>query len=151
MMELETERLKIMPCTENTVLLAIKQNYDNGTQISNHLKELAADSSMLYWGTWLVLLKTDGTIIGDIGFKGKPDETKAVEIGYGFLESYWNKGYATEAVEALIQWAWKTGKVGKIAAETLQDNEGSMRVLEKLNMKKIKTGETMIDWELNKA
>lgn len=150
-MELKTERLKIVPCTEDAVPMITNQNYDNGNQIPNHLKELSEDPSMLYWGTWLVLLKSDGTIIGDIGFKGKPDENKAVEIGYGLLEEYWNKGFATEAVGALMQWAWETGKVDKIVADTLRDNEGSMRVLEKLNMKKIKTGETMIDWEINKA
>lgn len=36
-MELETERLKIIPCTEETVEIAINQKYDNGSHISTYL------------------------------------------------------------------------------------------------------------------
>ncbi|MDC2865875.1 GNAT family N-acetyltransferase [Bacillus sp. BP-3] len=150
-MKLETKRLTIIPCTEETVEIAINQKYDNGPQISTYLKRLKEDSSLLYWGTWLVIRKTDGVVIGDIGFKGKPDKNKAVEVGYGFLENYWNNGYATESVGALIQWAFKTSKVDRIIAETLYDNHGSIRVLEKLNMKKIDTTETMINWKIDKS
>ena len=51
------------------------------------------------------------------------------------LLKYWNKGYATEAVQELIDWAFRTGEVEMIIAETLLDNYGSIRVLEKLHMK----------------
>ena len=145
-MELETERLKIIPCTEETVDIAINQKYDNGPQISTYLKQLNEDSSLLYWGIWLVVRKSDGAVLGDIGFKGKPDENGVVEAGYGFLERYWGNGYATEAVGELIRWAFKTSKVDKVIAETLQDNYGSIRVLEKIGMKKMTSTETMINW-----
>ncbi|WP_077604940.1 GNAT family N-acetyltransferase [Oceanobacillus sojae] len=147
-MELETERLKVIPCTEETVEIAINQKYDNGPQISTYLKKLKKDSSLLYWGTWLVVRKSDGIVLGDIGFKGKPDENGTVEAGYGFLESYWGNGYATEAMEVLIHWAFKTSKVDRVIAETLLDNYGSIRVLQKLGMKKINSTETMIHWEI---
>jgi len=148
-MELTTERLSIIPCTEETVKIANDQAY-HGPMIAPYLKHLRDDSSLLYWGVWLVLRKEDGIVLGDIGFKGKPDENKVVEVGYGFLESHWNKGYATEAVKALIQWAFNTSKVDKVIAETLQDNTGSIRVLEKLGMKKVGLTETMINWEIEK-
>lgn len=61
------------------------------------------DPSLLYWGSSLVVRNFNGVINGDIGFKGEPDENKVIEIGYGLLEKYWNKGYATEALGALIQ------------------------------------------------
>ena len=149
-MKLETQRLDVIPCTEKTVEIAIKQAYDNGQEISTYLMLLNEDPSLLYWGSWLVVRKVDGIVLGDIGFKGKPDENKVVEIGYGFLKNYWKKGYATEAVGALIQWAFRTSKVDKVVAETLHDNYGSIRVLEKLNMKKISETDTMINWEIEK-
>lgn len=149
-MNLETQRLVVIPCTEKTVEMAIHQGYDNGPHISSYLMQLKDDPSLLYWGSWLVVLKEEGIVIGDIGFKGKPDDKKAVEIGYGFLQKYWRKGYATEAVGALIQWAFDTSKVDKITAETLRDNGGSIRVLEKLNMKKVKRTDSTIDWEIGK-
>lgn len=46
-MELETERLKVIPCTEETVKIAINQKYDSGPQISTYLKKLKEDSSLL--------------------------------------------------------------------------------------------------------
>lgn len=148
LMELETKRLRVIPCTEEVVQSAIKQQYEIGPHIPAHLQELKEDPSLLYWGVWLVVRKTDGLIIGDIGFKGKPNEAKIVEVGYGFLEDTWNNGYATEAVGALIHWATQTKMVKKIVAETLHQNYGSIRVLEKLNMKKIDETGMMIKWQL---
>ncbi|QCR31237.1 GNAT family N-acetyltransferase [Lysinibacillus sp. SGAir0095] len=149
-MILETNRLQIIPCTIETVQITINQNYYNGPHISSYLKDLTKDPSLLYWGCWIVVRKSDERVIGDIGFKGKPDEKQTVEVGYGFLEEFWNKGYATEAVEALIGWAFNTSKVEKVKAETLKDNYGSMSVLAKLGMQRINETETMINWELDK-
>ncbi|MFC7686507.1 GNAT family N-acetyltransferase [Ureibacillus sp. GCM10028918] len=149
-MILETDRLQIIPCTKETVQIAINQNYNNGPQIANYLEDLTKDSSLLYWGCWIVVRKSDDRVIGDIGFKGKPDENLAVEVGYGFLEEYWGKGYATEAVEALIMWAFNTSKVEKVKAETLKDNYGSIRVLEKLGMQRIDQTESMVNWKIDK-
>lgn len=150
MMKLETKRLHIIPYTEETVKISIQQGYDNGPHIANYVQKLKEDSSLLYWGVWLVVRKNDGMVLGDIGFKGKPNGNKEVEVGYGFLEKYWNKGYATEAVGALIQWAFLTSKVDRIVAETLHDNHGSIRVLEKLNMRKISVTDTMVHWRIEK-
>lgn len=149
-MKLETERLEIIPCTKETAQIAAKQSYDNGPQISMSIEMLKADETSLGWGAWLVIKKSDGQVIGDIGFKGKPNENKQVEVGYGFLKEHWNKGYATEAVETLMLWAFATGKVKVIIAETLQDNHGSMRVLEKLGMKRVGTSGEMVNWKLEK-
>ncbi|WP_033541311.1 GNAT family N-acetyltransferase [Planococcus sp. CAU13] len=150
-MKIETERLIITPCTEEMISVLKEQNYDNGPQVWNHIEKLKEDPAILYWGPWLAVLKSDGTIIGDLGFKEKPDEKGAVEIGYGLLEAYWNKGYATEAVDALIGWAWKQENVRRIKAETLPGNAGSIRVLEKLGMKEVVRSEVLIYWEINKG
>ena len=149
-MKLETDRLEIISCTEETAQIAEKQSYDNGPQISMSLEMLKSDTTSLGWGTWLVVKKSDSQVIGDIGFKGKPNADKQVEVGYGFLKKHWNRGYATEAVKAIMQWAFATGKVETIIAETHSDNLGSMRVLEKLNMKRVGTTEHMVNWKLEK-
>ena len=150
-MKLETERLLIVPCTDALVPVLTEQEYNNGPQVWGHLKKLGEDPGILYWGPWLALLKSDGTIIGDLGFKGKPDDKGSVEIGYGLLEDYWNKGYATEAVGALMEWAWQQDEVRKIKAETLVDNPGSIRVLEKLEMAVVTKSDEMIYWGKNKV
>jgi len=42
------------------------------------------------------------TAIGDAGFKGGPDETGAIEIGFGLDEEEQRKGYGYEAANALM-------------------------------------------------
>ena len=149
-MRLITDRLLIQPVSPELNQAAIKQGYFNGPHIELFLNELEKDSSQLNWGPWFVMLKESGHIIGDIGFKGKPDEERMAEIGYGFLEEYRNQGYATESVRALIDWAFKTDEADILVAETASDNSASIKVLEKLGMHRIHEANEMIYWQLLK-
>ena len=74
--------------------------------------------------------KEDGTHIGDLCFKGL-DESGVAEIGYGILEEYQGKGYATQAVRAACRWAFCHAEVKAQEAETVAGNTASQRVLEK--------------------
>ncbi|MEK7015986.1 GNAT family N-acetyltransferase [Bacillus sp. FSL R9-9410] len=149
-MKLETERLHIIQCTEERVQIANNQGYNSGPHILGHIENVKQDAALLPWGAWYVIRKEDDIVLGDIGFKGKPNEEHTVEIGYGFIEKYWNKGYATEAVSELMKWAFQTGEVETIIAETLRDNYSSIRVLKKLYMKRVNSTETMINWKIEK-
>lgn len=149
-MELQTQRLKIIPCTDGSLSTYATEEYNIGPHINNYLKKLKEDASLLGWGVWLVIDKENNTIIGDIGFKGKPDADHTVEVGYGIAPSAQNKGYATEAVNAIIKWAFSFNHVNKIVAECLVDNIPSIRVLEKLNMNRTGTKNDMYLWQLCK-
>ena len=76
----------------------------------------------------------DNLVIGDAGFKSLPTEFGSVEIGYGIVPTYRNRGFAFEAVSALVDWAFEHEEVREITAECLEDNKASRRVLEKLAM-----------------
>lgn len=150
-MELETERLKIVPCTDELLSTISLENYKIGPHIKMFLEKLKEDSTQFGWGVWLVINKENNTIIGDIGFKGKPNSENTVEVGYGMIPSARNKGYATEAVNEIIKWAFTNDHVDKVVAECLHDNIPSIRVLEKLKMNKIGTVNDMLKWELKKV
>ena len=107
------------------------------------------DPSLYTWGSWLIVRKSDSQVIGDAGFKGKPDDQRRVEVGYGLLEHYRGRGYATEAMTALIEWALADEKVEKVIAETNRDNQASIRVLEKVNMTRIREMNAFIQWEIS--
>src|SRR5512139_1764939 len=67
-----------------------------------------ADPSEHAWYTyWLIVVKDNLFGAGLAGFKGLPDAQGQVEIGYGIDPAYQNKGYMTEAVQGLIQWAFR--------------------------------------------
>jgi [ribosomal protein S5]-alanine N-acetyltransferase len=149
-MELQTQRLVIVPCTEQTLSTYATEGFKMGGHISNYLKELNENPSLLGWGVWLVIDKENHTIIGDIGFKGNPDSKGTVEVGYGMAPAARNKGYATEAVNEIINWAFSTGQVQKVVAECLKDNIPSIKVLEKVKMEKIGTKDHLYLWQLVK-
>lgn len=60
----------------------------------------------------------DATLIGDLGFGGKPDEQGTVELGYELLSAYRNQGYAFEAVQALVNFAFIQPELKKIIAHS---------------------------------
>lgn len=82
-----------------------------------------------WYAIWMIELK-DGQHVGELSFKGKSSDG-TVEIGYGISAGYEGKGYATEAVSAMVDWAIREQRVTRIEAETESENAASQRVLEK--------------------
>ncbi len=105
---------------------------------------LEANPGSVGWGFWYFALPGGDTgpavAIGNGGFKGPPDEEGTVEIGYSILEEYQRKGYASEAVEALIQWAFDGPGVRRVIAETYGVLIGSIGVLRKLGFRQVGVG-----------
>ncbi|MFC1695603.1 GNAT family N-acetyltransferase [Pseudomonadota bacterium] len=85
------------------------------------------------WSFWYLLSKKDDPprVIGICGFKGKPDASGSVEIGYSILKQFRVQGFATEAVARLVIWAFSHQNVTEVAAETLPHLKQSIRVMEK--------------------
>ena len=65
--------------------------------------------------------------------------THCTEIGYTFAASHWGKGYATEAVKGLCQYAFEQDIDDSIVAVTFPENAASQRVLEKAGF--VRSGE----------
>ncbi len=82
-----------------------------------------------WYAIWMIEEKS-GRHIGDLCFKGlHPDGS--VEIGYGILDDFCGRGYATEAVRAAVEWAFHQPGVVRVEAETEPENAASQRVLAK--------------------
>ena len=113
------------------------------------LEELERDPSIGQWSGMIVNV-CDAILIGTMGFKSSPDELGNVEIGYDIIPKYHGDGYATEMAQALIEWAFHQPNVNRVTAECLVTNTPSVRVLEKVGMKKISQAEDMIYWEIDK-
>ena len=74
----------------------------------------------------------DGKLIGSAAFKGKPTNGM-VEIAYGVMEPYRQRGLATEICKTLVELALKTDPGVRVTARTLPENNYSTRVLQKNN------------------
>jgi RimJ/RimL family protein N-acetyltransferase len=80
------------------------------------------------YGFHLIVRRDDERVIGEIGFVGPP-QRRAVTIGYAIVPAARRQGYATEAVVALTAWAIAQAEVDEVKAQTLPDNEPSIRAL----------------------
>ena len=86
------------------------------------------------FGLWWVGLKADGTPIGICGLI-KRDSLEHPDVGYALLERYSGQGYASESGQAVIEYGRRVLGMGRIVAITTPDNDGSIRVLEKLGLR----------------
>jgi len=85
------------------------------------------------YGLFSVILKSEGTLIGDCGLEQMEDLGTA-ELGYDFRIEYWHQGYATEAASAVRDYAFRSLKLPQLISLIRVGNLASKRVAEKVGM-----------------
>ena len=88
------------------------------------------------YAMWAVDDKTTGTFVGQCGIRPVDEGAgPEIDLAYHYTRASWNKGYATEAVIAVL--AHGLGPVGldRIMAVAMPENIGSWRVMEKAGMR----------------
>jgi ribosomal-protein-alanine N-acetyltransferase len=84
-----------------------------------------------------VILPAEQKVIGCCGYKGPPDENGMVEIAYVTAPAYRGNGYATEAAQALIRYAFESRAITIVRAHTLPEPNASTRILAKCGLRNI--------------
>ncbi len=129
---IKTERLIIRVASDDEMRALISEQTieELKTAYGEMLASCQANPEQRQWyAAWFIELPT-GERIGELCFKGVSADG-ATEIGYGILPEFWGRGYATEAIRAVTEWALSVPNVNCITAETEEDNIASQRVLEK--------------------
>jgi RimJ/RimL family protein N-acetyltransferase len=103
-------------------------------------RQLAAAPESVGWAAWYFIFAKERVLCGQGGFYSPPQDG-AVEIGYSIVESFQRKGYATEAVGALIEWAFAQPGVERIIAHTYRHLHASIRVMEKTGLVYLAAGD----------
>lgn len=80
--------------------------------------------------------KETNSFIGVIALKCGNEKYKNAEVWYKLHVNHWRKGYATEALIAVLDYAFTVLKLHRVEAGSAVDNIGSIRVLEKAGMVK---------------
>ena len=83
--------------------------------------------------TWALTLNTSGGLIGMIDARV---DAYMVNLGYVLGRRYWNRGYATEALQALLDWLDREEDVHRVWAVCAVANPASARVMEKAGMER---------------
>lgn len=86
------------------------------------------------FGLWLAERSDDGVPIGMCGLI-KRDTLPDVDLGFAFLPAYRGSGYAFEAAQAAIDFAWERLGLARVAAITAPENDDSVRLLERLGFR----------------
>ena len=80
--------------------------------------------------------KDSGRMIGDCFFKVMEDDPRQAEIGYTLAREAQGHGFATEAVAALLTWAFPTFDLHRIIAILDVKNTASVALLERLGLRR---------------
>lgn len=91
------------------------------------------------WGFWAVELKSTGEFIGFVGLNTLDGESgipgaPMMEIGWRTDEKFWHKGYATEAADQALRYAFFVLGVEEIYSFTALNNIPSQMVMKRLGM-----------------
>ena len=137
---LQTRRLTILLQTLDEVRAMIDALEPSAkAEVSaDWLRKLHAATSPDPWihGFALVHRERD-IVIGQCGFKGSPTPDGVVEIAYGISPAHQGNGYATEAANALVAYAFGSGLVRLVLAHTLPEPNASTRVLAKCGFRNV--------------
>ena len=84
-------------------------------------------------GIWAVILKDTKQLIGSVGIIPDPkrENLQVRMLGYWLDESYWGKGYMTEAVQGVLNYGFEELRLSLITATCYPHNKRSQKVLKK--------------------
>lgn len=149
MKEIETKRLILREINENDVEGIFKvfsdpqvakydwfrpiESKDDAIKFIKRYKEEFEAGEEITWG---IELRDTKELIGICCLGNFDNGARRAEIEYDLVHDKWNKGYATEAVEAMVKFGLSQMNLNRIEAFITPGNDASLKVLEKLNFTK---------------
>jgi RimJ/RimL family protein N-acetyltransferase len=85
-----------------------------------------------------------GTFVGRCGLRLE-EGSGDTEIAYALVRDAWGRGLATEAATAVLQHGFDAGMT-RIVGCALAENQASLRVLEKVGMRRVREETTPVGW-----
>jgi [ribosomal protein S5]-alanine N-acetyltransferase len=168
-MQLQTTRLYITPLTKEQLACYTLTDcsLENSLQVKPILRTVPsfladiinnkilpsvidANENALYYTFWTIMDIHENVMVADLCFKGPPNEKGEIEIGYGTYPAFEGKGFMTEAVGAMLIWAFAQPNVQAVTAQTAPVNIASQKILVKNNFIKCDETEANILWRIYK-
>jgi RimJ/RimL family protein N-acetyltransferase len=143
MTEIEARRLVLRPIAESAALsllqgvrppeLVFASGYPS--QFSLETMQLVADGhTSTHGGPFFMVRGQDQAIVGEIG-AGLDLANATAQVGYSVVQPAWGLGYATEALQALVEHLFTVPELcRRVVADTMADHAASRRVLQKAGM-----------------
>jgi len=142
--KLETERLLLRELTlldaemmfqyfskESVIRYFGMDSFENIEQAKTTIqtfKNRYEEGNVFRWG---IEKKGTDQLIGTCGFHLINNHHKRAEIGYELDDIYWGKGYASEALQAILTYGFEKLQLIRIAAVVYVENKASQKLLKK--------------------
>jgi [ribosomal protein S5]-alanine N-acetyltransferase len=147
MSEIDAGRLVLRPIGRDVALALLEGRVAQGvvfgpgypSQFSLEVMELVAGARVGQasgLGPFFMVRKADDAVVGEIG-ASLDGASATAQVGYAVVEPCWGRGYATEALGALLAYLLADAGVRRVVAETLVGHVASRRVLEKAGMRQV--------------
>ncbi|MGD6830632.1 GNAT family N-acetyltransferase [Sutcliffiella halmapala] len=116
--------------TDNRVNAAHKTVAETMMRVDNIISQYEKED-FCYWA---VKLKDSGELIGEIDLYDFDQATGNCEVSFSLGYRWWNQGYGTEALRAVVEFGFRHMNLHKIAAAHNTDNPASGRIMSKAGM-----------------
>ena len=87
------------------------------------------------WVQFSVERRDDGMLVGDVGLSPADGEPGVIKVGYTIDPAHQRHGYASEAVTALVRYAFEVLGADVVRAYASADNVASIGVAERVGMR----------------
>ncbi len=122
----------------------LAKGHENPEETLAMVRRIIGQYEKPYFFNWGIELTRSRELIGLIDlYDFEPDEMKCC-VGYELGYDWWNQGYGTEALQAVLDFAFNAVKAREITATHNTDNPASGRIMEKAGMRKDRIVENMI-------
>ncbi|MFD8010576.1 GNAT family N-acetyltransferase [Streptomyces sp. NPDC058955] len=108
--------------------------------VNAFLRRCAEDGDPGPYRTYQIRLREGGLVVGGIGFHAPPGPDGAVTVGYGIVPGERGRGYASEALAAVIGIAREAG-AAVLRGDADPANVPSHRVMERAGMRRVAEGD----------
>ncbi|OAT83574.1 acetyltransferase [Bacillus sp. MKU004] len=145
---IETERLLLQKFTLTDTLAAfdnwlsdervsdnrVSAAHQSVSETKERVNRILSDYESEEFCYWAIKLKESGELIGEIDLYDMEEATGNCEVSYSLGYRWWNKGYGTEALRAVVEFGFTKMKLHKISAAHNTDNPASGRIMNKAGM-----------------
>ncbi|WP_309604410.1 GNAT family N-acetyltransferase [Phenylobacterium sp.] len=145
---IETERLILRPPEDRDRMALAAMNGDRrvgdwlGSTLTSEQNDAMIDRVLAHitehgFGFWTVERKADGVIVGMAGLLAMSADMPpgpAVEVGWRLSPANWGHGYASEAAQGAVDWAFAELKPPEVVAITALTNLRSQAVMRRIGM-----------------
>ena len=110
--------------------------HENADVTAALLREWIAQYEKPDYYNWVIFLKAENMIVGNISVVSIREETAQASLGWCMGEAWWGRGIMPEAARAVLQYLFETVGFNRIAATHDVNNPKSGRVMQKIGMQR---------------